>query len=95
MELSGLIVATALIRPSKSLADVTVESILKNFRKTAFARAINRDEGVSVLLVEQNAAMALELADHAYLLETGRVVMSGPSADLQRDDSIRRSYLGY
>jgi len=39
--------------------------------------------------------MALELADHAYLLETGRVVMSGPSADLQRDDSIRRSYLGY
>ena len=39
--------------------------------------------------------MALELADHAYLLETGRVVMSGPAADLSSDDSIRRSYLGY
>jgi len=48
-----------------------------------------------VLLVEQNAATALELADHAYLLETGRVVMSGPAPELKRDDAIRRSYLGY
>ncbi len=48
-----------------------------------------------MLLVEQNAAMALELAQHAYLLETGRVVMSGPAAELKKDDSIRRSYLGY
>ena len=52
-------------------------------------------ERVSVLLVEQNAAMALDLADHAYLLETGRVVMSGPAAELKKDDAIRRSYLGY
>jgi branched-chain amino acid transport system ATP-binding protein len=44
---------------------------------------------------QQNAAMALGLADHAYLLETGRVVMSGPAAELRKDDSIRRSYLGY
>jgi len=58
-------------------------------------RTINREEGVSVLLVEQNAAIALDLADHAYLLETGRVVMSGTSADLRKDDSVRRSYLGY
>jgi branched-chain amino acid transport system ATP-binding protein len=58
-------------------------------------QTINREEGVSVLLVEQNAAMALELADQAYLLETGRVVMSGPASDLKKDDSIRRSYLGY
>ena len=58
-------------------------------------RAINREERVGVLLVEQNAATALDLADHAYLLETGRVVMSGPSADLRRDDAIRRAYLGY
>jgi branched-chain amino acid transport system ATP-binding protein len=48
-----------------------------------------------VLLVEQNAAMALNIADHACLLETGRVVMTGPSALLQQDDTIRRSYLGY
>ena len=43
-ELSGLIVATALIRPSRSLADVTTDSIMKNFRKTAFARGVNRDD---------------------------------------------------
>ena len=48
-----------------------------------------------MLLVEQNAALALDLADHAYLLETGRVVMSGPAAELRKDDAIRRSYLGY
>jgi len=75
--------------PSLGLAPLLTREIFR------IVRAINKDEGVSVLLVEQNAAMALELADHAYLLETGRVVMSGPSAELQRDDSIRRSYLGY
>jgi branched-chain amino acid transport system ATP-binding protein len=75
--------------PSLGLAPLLTREIFR------IVRAINKDEGVSVLLVEQNAAMALELADHAYLLETGRVVMSGPSADLRRDDSIRRSYLGY
>jgi branched-chain amino acid transport system ATP-binding protein len=48
-----------------------------------------------VLLIEQNASLALELADHAYLLETGRVVMGGPAERLRRDESIRRSYLGY
>ncbi|MFI5326842.1 MAG: ABC transporter ATP-binding protein, partial [Candidatus Rokuibacteriota bacterium] len=58
-------------------------------------RTINQHERVSVLLVEQNAALALELAHHEYLLETGRVVMSGPAAELKKDDSIRRSYLGY
>jgi branched-chain amino acid transport system ATP-binding protein len=75
--------------PSLGLAPLVVREIFR------IVRAINRDEGVSVLLVEQNAANALALADHAYLLETGRVVMSGPAADLQRDESIRRSYLGY
>jgi branched-chain amino acid transport system ATP-binding protein len=48
-----------------------------------------------MLLVEQNAALALKLADHAYLLETGRVVMSGPAETIRNDESIRRSYLGY
>jgi branched-chain amino acid transport system ATP-binding protein len=75
--------------PSLGLAPLVVRDIFR------IVRAINREEGVSVLLVEQNAAMALELADQAYLLETGRVVMSGPAADLRKDDSIRRSYLGY
>ncbi len=75
--------------PSLGLAPLVTREIFR------IVRTINKEQGVSVLLVEQNASMALELADHAYLLETGRVVMSGPSADLQRDDSIRRSYLGY
>jgi branched-chain amino acid transport system ATP-binding protein len=50
---------------------------------------------VSILLVEQNAAMALDLADHAYLLETGRVVLSGTAQDIKNDDAVRRAYLGY
>jgi len=75
--------------PSLGLAPLVTREIFR------IVRTINKDEGVSVLLVEQNAAMALELADHAYLLETGRVVMSGSAAELRQDDSIRRSYLGY
>jgi branched-chain amino acid transport system ATP-binding protein len=75
--------------PSLGLAPLVVREIFR------IVQAINREEGVSVLLVEQNAALALDLADHAYLLETGRVVMSGQAADLKKDDAIRRSYLGY
>jgi branched-chain amino acid transport system ATP-binding protein len=48
-----------------------------------------------MLLVEQNAALALDLADHAYVLETGRVVMAGPSSVVKNDENIRKSYLGY
>ena len=75
--------------PSLGLGPLVVREIFR------IVRAINRDEGVSVLLVEQNAALALDLADHAYLLETGRVVMSGPTEVFRKDESIRRSYLGY
>jgi branched-chain amino acid transport system ATP-binding protein len=75
--------------PSLGLAPLIVRDIFR------IVRSINREQGVSVLLVEQNASIALDLADHAYLLETGRVVMSGPAADLKKDDAIRRSYLGY
>ena len=55
---------------------------------------MNRDEAVSMLLVEQNAGLALELADHAYLLETGRVVLSGPANEIRDDERIRKAYLG-
>ena len=58
-------------------------------------RAINEREKVSILLVEQNAAMALDLADRAYLIETGRVVLSGSADEIKRNDAVRRSYLGY
>ena len=56
---------------------------------------INRRDRVSMLLVEQNAALALDLADQAYLLETGRVVISGSAASIRDNEAIRRSYLGY
>jgi branched-chain amino acid transport system ATP-binding protein len=50
---------------------------------------------VTVLVVEQNASIALEAAAHAYVLEAGRVAVSGTSAELQKDEAVRRSYLGY
>ena len=75
--------------PSLGLAPLIVKSIFE------IVTSINRDQGVAVLLVEQNANLALQLAHTAYLLETGRVAASGPAADLARDESIRRAYLGY
>src|SRR5262245_28675635 len=75
--------------PSFGLAPMLVQELFD------ILGAINRAEGTSMLLVEQNAALALDLADHAYLLETGRVVMSGPSAQIRGDEAVRRSYLGY
>jgi branched-chain amino acid transport system ATP-binding protein len=75
--------------PSFGLAPILVQEIF------AILRAINRDERVSMLLVEQNANMALQLADHAYVLETGRIVMHGPAAVIGGDESVRRAYLGY
>ena len=58
-------------------------------------REINREQKVTILLVEQNAAMALNLSDRAHLLETGRIVLSGSSEEVKRNDAVRRSYLGY
>ncbi|MBS0335230.1 MAG: ABC transporter ATP-binding protein [Proteobacteria bacterium] len=75
--------------PSFGLAPLIVREIF------AIMREINKTEKVSILLVEQNAAMALDLADHAYLIETGRVVLSGTSEDIKKDEAVRRSYLGY
>jgi branched-chain amino acid transport system ATP-binding protein len=75
--------------PSFGLAPLIVEEIF------AIMRQINQEQGVAILLVEQNAGLALALASHAYLLETGRLVISGPAAEISRDESIRRSYLGY
>jgi branched-chain amino acid transport system ATP-binding protein len=58
-------------------------------------QTINQRDKVTILLVEQNAAMALDLANYAYLLETGKLVLSGLSKDLKQDEAIRRSYLGH
>ncbi|HEY0947214.1 MAG TPA: ABC transporter ATP-binding protein, partial [Opitutaceae bacterium] len=55
---------------------------------------INRDQGITLLLVEQNANLALEVSSHAYVLETGRVVMHGPSAELRTTPKLKAAYLG-
>ncbi|MBX3502662.1 MAG: ABC transporter ATP-binding protein [Alphaproteobacteria bacterium] len=75
--------------PSFGLAPLIVQEIFRIMRR------INSEAKCSMLLVEQNAALALELADHAYVLETGRVVMSGASDVVKNDENIRKSYLGY
>ncbi len=75
--------------PSFGLAPLIVQEIFHIMRR------INEEAGVSMLLVEQNAALALNLADNAYVLETGNVVMAGPAAEIKNDEGIRKSYLGY
>jgi branched-chain amino acid transport system ATP-binding protein len=60
----------------------------------AFLRRLNEEEGVALLLVEQNAHLAFELCPRAYVLEAGRLVLSGPSADLAANESVRSAYLG-
>jgi branched-chain amino acid transport system ATP-binding protein len=75
--------------PSFGLAPLIVKEIFNIMRR------IRDEEQVSILLVEQNASLALAFAEDAYLLETGRIVVSGKAADISKDESIRRSYLGY
>jgi branched-chain amino acid transport system ATP-binding protein len=75
--------------PSFGLAPLVVEELF------AILSRVNREMGVAMLIVEQNAALALELAEHGYLLETGRIVMHAPAAVLGADESIRRAHLGY
>ncbi|HYX65486.1 MAG TPA: ABC transporter ATP-binding protein [Burkholderiales bacterium] len=75
--------------PSFGLAPLVVQELFR------ILRAINEAEHVTMLVVEQNAALALSIADHAYVLETGRVVLSGTAQKIKNDDAVRRSYLGY
>jgi len=75
--------------PSFGLAPLIVREIF------SIMKTINENDRVTILLVEQNAAMALKLASHAYLLETGRLVLAGAASDLSNDEAVRRSYLGY
>jgi branched-chain amino acid transport system ATP-binding protein len=75
--------------PSLGLAPLVVRAIFE------IIRTINQADGVAVLLVEQNARLALDISSQAYVLEVGRIVVSGRSSDLQGQESVRRSYLGY
>ena len=73
--------------PSMGLAPILVEQIFDIIRELKHA-------GTTILLVEQNAQMALSIADRAYVLETGKIVNEGSASDLLHDDSVRRAYLG-
>ncbi|HEV2218518.1 MAG TPA: ABC transporter ATP-binding protein [Candidatus Dormibacteraeota bacterium] len=75
--------------PSLGLAPLVVRSIFD------IIRAVNESDRVAVLLVEQNARIALELSSRAYVLEVGRIAVEGESASLKNEESVRRSYLGY
>jgi len=75
--------------PSLGLAPLVVRSIFE------IIRTINQADHVAVLLVEQNARLALEMSTEAYVLEVGRVAVKGASAELKGNESVRRSYLGY
>ena len=75
--------------PSLGLAPLLVTEVFR------IVKELNENEGMTVLVVEQNAHIALQVAQTAYVLEVGRVALSGPSAELQQHDSVRRSYLGY
>jgi len=75
--------------PSLGLAPVLVAELFR------IVRELNEDEGLTVLVVEQNARLALQAAHAGYVLEAGHVVLAGTSAELQANDAVRRSYLGY
>jgi branched-chain amino acid transport system ATP-binding protein len=75
--------------PSLGLAPIVVEQFF------ALVRRLNEEQGLTVLVVEQNANIALDLSSRAYLLEVGRVALEGASAELREHEGIRKSYLGY
>ena len=75
--------------PSFGLAPLIVRDLFGILGK------INREDKVTIMVVEQNAELALELASDAYVIETGRIVMSGPVAEISSNEDIRKSYLGY
>ena len=75
--------------PSLGLAPLLVTEIFRIIKE------LNEHEGLTVLVVEQNAHIALQAAQNAFVLEVGRVALSGARADLERNESVRRSYLGY
>jgi branched-chain amino acid transport system ATP-binding protein len=75
--------------PSLGLAPLIVQELF------AILGRLNKEEGLAVLLVEQNANLAMDIADRAYILETGRIIASGDAETIRNDDAVRQAYLGY
>ena len=74
--------------PSLGLAPIIIEDLFGTFEQ------INSDEGTTMLIVEQNANLALGIADHAYVLESGAIALEGPAAELKNDPAVQEAYLG-
>jgi branched-chain amino acid transport system ATP-binding protein len=75
--------------PSLGLAPLVIQGLFNRFNE------LNQEEGVTMFIVEQNANLALDIASRAYVLEAGRIVLSGSAADLRANDAVRRAYLGF
>jgi branched-chain amino acid transport system ATP-binding protein len=75
--------------PSLGLAPLITQDLFHRLR------AINEEMGTAMLIVEQNANLALAIATRAYVLETGSIISSGPASEVQQDDAVRKAYLGY
>jgi branched-chain amino acid transport system ATP-binding protein len=86
-----------MLRPRLMLLDEPSLGLAPNLTRELFAilEKIAGEEGVTMLLVEQNANLVLRFADYGYVLEAGAIVMSGDAAEIREDEGIRRSYLGY
>jgi len=86
-----------MMRPRLMLLDEPSFGLAPNLTEELFdiLGAINKERKVSMLVVEQNASLALAIADHAYLLETGRIVISGTAREIEQDETVRKAYLGY
>jgi len=75
--------------PSLGLAPLVIQSLFDRFS------ALNKEEGVTLFIVEQNANVALDIADRAYVIEAGRIVLTGNADELRENDAVRRAYLGF
>jgi len=75
--------------PSLGLAPLVIQGLFNRFSE------LNDEEGVTMFIVEQNANLALDIADRAYVLEAGRIVLTGSAAELRANDAVRRAYLGF
>ncbi|MEJ2174940.1 MAG: ABC transporter ATP-binding protein [bacterium] len=86
-----------MMHPRLMLLDEPSFGLAPNLTEELFdiLSAINKERKVSMLVVEQNASLALAIADNAYLLETGRIVISGTAKEIEQDETVRKAYLGY
>ena len=98
---AGFLAAVALMLGSAVAADLTVKEVMAKAHKggtcllVSLGKELNADDGLTVLVVEQNANVALDAAARAYVLEVGQVAIEGQSAELRRHEGVRKSYLGY